>query len=199
MRRATGPGVGKGGGNLREQRFRVLVVDDAEGIRIYLANLLELKGYDVDTVEDGRRALALIEGGAAPDVIILDVMMPGLDGIETLRRIRDLASPVANVHAAEARETVDHLPAVCVVEIDVLRLDDGLLGAVLQLIGGAKAVQVELAVGFEDGLGFTLADRSRHADSPLGDPRDLAAGSSTAVEYASGRGLSPKNGPTGGC
>ena len=71
-------------------RFRVLVVDDAEGIRTYLANLLELKGYDVDTAEDGRRALALLEGGAAPDVIILDVMMPGIDGIETLRRIREL-------------------------------------------------------------------------------------------------------------
>jgi two-component system response regulator AtoC len=67
----------------------VLVVDDAEGIRTYLANLLELSGYNVDTVEDGRRALALLDGGAAPDVVILDVMMPGIDGIETLRRIRD--------------------------------------------------------------------------------------------------------------
>jgi two-component system response regulator AtoC len=70
-------------------RFRVLVVDDAEGIRTYLANLLELKGYDVDTAEDGRRALALLEGGAAPDIVILDVMMPGIDGVETLRRIRE--------------------------------------------------------------------------------------------------------------
>jgi len=74
--------------------FRVLVVDDAEGIRTYLANLLELSGYDVDTAEDGRRALALLEGGAAPDVIILDVMMPGLDGIETLRRIRELEGDI---------------------------------------------------------------------------------------------------------
>ena len=72
------------------RRARVLVVDDAEGIRTYLAHLLELKGYDVDTAEDGRRALALLEGGAAPDVVILDVMMPGLDGIETLRRVREL-------------------------------------------------------------------------------------------------------------
>jgi len=73
---------------------RVLVVDDAEGIRTYLANLLELSGYEVDTAEDGRRALALLEGGAAPDVIILDVMMPGFDGIETLRRIRELETEV---------------------------------------------------------------------------------------------------------
>jgi len=69
---------------------RILVVDDSEGIRKYLADLLELRGYDVDTVEDGRRALALLEGGAAPDVILLDVMMPGPDGLESLRSIRDL-------------------------------------------------------------------------------------------------------------
>ena len=69
---------------------RVLVVDDAEGIRGYLASLLEMRGYQVDTAEDGRRAIALIEGGAAPDLLILDVMMPGIDGLETLRRIREM-------------------------------------------------------------------------------------------------------------
>jgi two-component system response regulator AtoC len=75
--------------NDRGSGRRLLVVDDAEGIRTYLANLLELRGYQVDTAEDGRSALALLEGGAAPDAVILDVMMPGIDGIETLRRIRD--------------------------------------------------------------------------------------------------------------
>ena len=68
---------------------RILVVDDAEGIRTYLANLLELKGYQVDTAEDGRSALSLLAAGAAPDVVLLDVMMPGIDGIETLRQIRE--------------------------------------------------------------------------------------------------------------
>jgi len=67
---------------------RILVVDDAEGIRSYLASLLELRGFQVDTAEDGQSALALLEAGAAPDLIILDVMMPGIDGLETLRRVR---------------------------------------------------------------------------------------------------------------
>ena len=73
---------------------RVLVVDDAAGVRSYLANLLSLHGYEVDTAEDGRSALALLEGGADPDVILLDVMMPGLGGIETLRRIRQIDDSV---------------------------------------------------------------------------------------------------------
>ena len=75
-------------------RRRILVVDDAEGIRSYLASLLELRGFRVDTAEDGQSALALLESGAAPDLIILDVMMPGIDGLETLRRVRARATPV---------------------------------------------------------------------------------------------------------
>jgi DNA-binding NtrC family response regulator len=68
---------------------RLLVIDDAESVRSYLASFLELQGYDVDTAEDGRRALALLEGGADPDLVLLDVLMPGWDGLETLRRIRE--------------------------------------------------------------------------------------------------------------
>ncbi len=70
------------------QRRTVLVVDDAEVIRTYLKNLLPLKGYGVLLAEDGAKALELLEGGAAADVIVLDVMMPGMDGIETLRKIK---------------------------------------------------------------------------------------------------------------
>jgi len=89
-------------------RHRVLVVDDAEGIRAFLANLLEVEGYDVDTAEDGRRALALLEGGAAPDVILLDVMLPGVGGLETLRRIRELdpAVPVVMLSVVGKASTI---------------------------------------------------------------------------------------------
>jgi two-component system response regulator AtoC len=64
------------------------VIDDAEQIRDYLANLLELKGFEVDTASDGRSGQSLVESGAAPDVVLLDVMMPGQDGITTARNIR---------------------------------------------------------------------------------------------------------------
>jgi two-component system response regulator AtoC len=69
---------------------RILVVDDSEGIRGFLANLLELRGYQVDTAENGRAALALLESGASPDAVFLDVMMPGLDGLATLRQLRQI-------------------------------------------------------------------------------------------------------------
>ena len=78
------------GARAPERPRRVLVVDDAESIRSVVASMLELRGHLVDTAEDGRRALELLEAGAAPDVVLLDVMMPGMDGIETLARIREL-------------------------------------------------------------------------------------------------------------
>ena len=75
-------------------RERVLVIDDSEGIRSYVASFLELHGFEVDTADDGRRALALLDAGLAPDAIVLDVMMRGLGGLETLRRIREREAEV---------------------------------------------------------------------------------------------------------
>jgi len=72
----------------RPRSPRVLIVDDAEGMRAYLTSLFELRGFEVDTCDDGRRALTLLESGAAPDVVLLDVMMPGTDGLTTLAEIR---------------------------------------------------------------------------------------------------------------
>ena len=77
-------------GSAAGKALRVLVVDDAESIRTYLASLLELKGYVVDTAEDGRSALGLLENGLSPDLVIMDVMMPGIGGLGTLRKIREM-------------------------------------------------------------------------------------------------------------
>ena len=77
------------GGRLnRRMANRVLVVDDDAALRAALARALALEGYDVDVAEDGARAVACFEDGDAPDVVVLDVLMPNLDGLGACRRIR---------------------------------------------------------------------------------------------------------------
>jgi two-component system, OmpR family, response regulator MprA len=67
--------------------MRVLVVDDEEAVRESLRHALELEGYDVELAPDGGRALAQIEA-SLPDAVILDVLMPGVSGLEVARRLR---------------------------------------------------------------------------------------------------------------
>ncbi len=69
----------------------VLVVDDEEPIRAVAAEMLEYLGYDVMTNKSGEAALERIRAGARPSLVILDVVMPGLGGVETFRRLRRLA------------------------------------------------------------------------------------------------------------
>ena len=66
---------------------RVLVVDDDPRLLHIVAMYLGIEGYDVALASDGEKALEEIDR-QAPDLIILDIMMPGIDGIETCRRIR---------------------------------------------------------------------------------------------------------------
>ena len=68
-------------------RPRVLVVDDDRAVRESLRRSLEFNGYDVSLASDGAEALAGI-AGVGPDVVIMDVMMPRLDGLEATRALR---------------------------------------------------------------------------------------------------------------
>jgi two-component system response regulator MprA len=67
--------------------MRLLVVDDEAAVREALALVLELSGFEVTTVVDGREAIRTIAVDS-PDAVILDVLMPGLDGLEVCRRMR---------------------------------------------------------------------------------------------------------------
>ena len=67
--------------------MRVLIVEDDSGIADFLQLELEHEGFDVLHAEDGRKALELFESGAL-DIILLDIMLPKLNGLEVLRRIR---------------------------------------------------------------------------------------------------------------
>ncbi|PYO75649.1 MAG: DNA-binding response regulator, partial [Gemmatimonadetes bacterium] len=67
---------------------RILVVEDNPDLAYGLRNNLEIEGYDVDVVEDGTQGLARARSGG-PDLIILDLMLPGMDGYRVLRALRD--------------------------------------------------------------------------------------------------------------
>jgi len=66
----------------------VLVVDDSLEIQRYLRALLELDSYRVETASSGYEALRRLRHGCVPDVVLLDVQMPEMDGLETLRRMQ---------------------------------------------------------------------------------------------------------------
>jgi two-component system, OmpR family, response regulator MprA len=72
---------------------RVLVVDDDRRLRDMLRRALESAGYEVDTAEDGGRALAAISGRTF-DLVVLDVLMPGVDGLGVARRLRQRGDPI---------------------------------------------------------------------------------------------------------
>jgi CheY-like chemotaxis protein len=77
-----------------ENPIRVLLVDDEERFVLNLAKLLRGRGFVVATAFSGAEGLACAEREAAVDVVLLDVKMPGMDGIETLRRLKQIAPEV---------------------------------------------------------------------------------------------------------
>jgi two-component system response regulator (stage 0 sporulation protein F) len=83
---------------------RILVVDDEQTVRDVLAEYFVEQGYQVSTASSGVEALRGL-GETRPDLVLLDVRMPGLDGVETLRRLREVA-PGISVIMVTANEDV---------------------------------------------------------------------------------------------
>jgi two-component system response regulator MprA len=93
--------------------MRLLVVDDDPSVREALALVLDLNGFDVATAADGREAIRTLALDS-PDAVILDVLMPGLDGLEVCRRMRAIGNrtPVLMLTArAEVSDRVAGLEA----------------------------------------------------------------------------------------
>jgi len=68
--------------------MKILVVDDERAVRDSLRRALELEGYSVELASDGEEALDRLSANGEPDAMILDVLMPGMDGLEVCRRVR---------------------------------------------------------------------------------------------------------------
>ena len=68
-------------------RFRVLVIDDDPGVRDYMEALVARQGYEVTAAADGEEALKNLDI-TQPDLITLDVVLPGMDGLQTLEKLK---------------------------------------------------------------------------------------------------------------
>lgn len=85
---------------------RLLVVDDEENLRSMLCAALRHHGFDVESAVDGAEALEMLSG-ASPDLVVLDVMMPGVDGFEVCRRMRARHDPTPVLFLTARGETAD--------------------------------------------------------------------------------------------
>ena len=74
--------------------MKILVVDDERAVRESLRRALELEGYEIELAEDGVQALERLEAEPEPDAMVLDVLMPGVDGLEVSRTLRRKGSKV---------------------------------------------------------------------------------------------------------
>ena len=68
--------------------MKILVVDDERAVRESLRRALELEGYEIELAEDGSAALERLEAEPEPDAMVLDILMPGVDGLEVSRTAR---------------------------------------------------------------------------------------------------------------
>lgn len=113
---------------------RILVVDDTPQNVKLLADLLSVKGYQVSTAVNGEQALDKV-AKEKPDLVLLDVMMPGIDGYETARRMRvlDPALPIVGQTAHALQEDHEQCLAAGMVDRLTKPIDtDDLVRAVLR-------------------------------------------------------------------
>jgi two-component system response regulator MprA len=89
---------------------RILVVEDEPSISGFVRRGLRFEGYDVSVVEDGSDALRVLRDNP-PDLVVLDVMVPGVDGLEIARRLR----------AVEAAESLPSIPVLMLTARDAVR------------------------------------------------------------------------------
>src|ERR1700752_1022036 len=73
-----------------KQSPKILLVDDEPGMLRYIRTLLEVDDYKVATASTGEEALELMNKGLEPDLVLLDLLMPGIDGLATLEQLRQI-------------------------------------------------------------------------------------------------------------
>ncbi len=104
MATLAGPGAGPTSDTLTDERRPLIaVVDDDSGFAGYLRTFLSLRGYEARSYTRGDEVVAAIRQGEPPDIVLLDVAMPGMDGLQTLRALKS-ARPELQVVMLSGRE-----------------------------------------------------------------------------------------------
>ena len=93
-------------------KAKILLVDDEPGMLRYIKTLLEVEEHQVATASTGEEALEIIEKGLNPDLVLLDLLMPGIDGLETLEGIRKLRPSVKVVILSCVNDTKKVVQAI---------------------------------------------------------------------------------------
>src|SRR5690348_3261276 len=91
---------------------KILLVDDEPGMLKYIRTLLEVDNYKVETATTGEEAVQRVQKGMQPDLVLLDVLMPGIDGLETLEQLRELKPGVRVVMLSCVSDTKKVVQAI---------------------------------------------------------------------------------------
>ncbi|MFI1283903.1 MULTISPECIES: response regulator transcription factor [unclassified Streptomyces] len=164
-------------------RIRVLLVDDHQVVRRGLRTFLEVQD-DIEVVgeaSDGEEGIARAEE-LRPDVILMDIKMPGTDGIEALRRLRELANPARVLIVTSFTEQRTVVPALRAGAAGYVYKDidpDALAGAIRSVHAGHVLLQPEVAEsllsqddqGPSAGRPGSLTDREREVLGLIADGR----------------------------
>ena len=163
--------------------IRVLLVDDHQVVRRGLRTFLEVQD-DIDVVgeaADGEEGIARAEE-LRPDIVLMDVKMPGVDGIEALRKLRDLGNPARVLVVTSFTEKRTVVPALRTGAAGYVYKDvdpDALASAIRSVHAGQVVLQPEVAdallsqdeAGGGQGRGGSLTDREREVLGLIADGR----------------------------
>ncbi|QGV81328.1 response regulator [Streptomyces ficellus] len=168
---------------MAEAPIRVLLVDDHQVVRRGLRTFLEIQA-DIEVVGeagDGAEGVARAEE-LRPDVVLMDVKMPGMDGIEALRKLRELANPAKVLIVTSFTEQRTVIPALRAGASGYVYKDvdpDALAGAIRSVHAGHVLLQPEVATALLSqeesnngtGRGGTLTEREREVLGLIADGR----------------------------
>ena len=135
----------------------MLVADDDRAIRESLVRALELQGYAVDAVPDGAAALTAARG-SDPDAIVLDVMMPGVDGLTVCRVLRAEANPTPILMLTARTETAERVAGLDAGADDYLAKPFALEELLARLRALLRRAQPDYVAGGGTGSTLEIAD-----------------------------------------